>query len=1055
MFSSSFSRRFLFLFLFGIHPLYHNCQISKSNIGNEYYHLTSRNGLTKDFITSLVKDKSGNLWIGTDEGLNRYDGKHMETYRYDSTNPKSISFNHIQSLLCGHDGLLWVASKDQGVSVYNPLNQRFKRYIFKHKTRDGIKPLDDIYHIYEDSRNLIWICTWGSGLYSFDPATRKLIEFNDSYLKTGSWKSKNITSIIEDKTGNFWIGAWANGPNNLTGLYYMNSKEKSLKSLIELMNEKKITSIPKDISVTKFVHALYLDDQNNLWIGGYLGLIKLNLNDNRISNFSFDSKESNKRINTKVVKSISQEKNKLLVGTLGGGLNVLDIETQKFDYHTFSVSNPNGINCKDISGIYQDRDGVNYIATYGGGVNIPTYHNQVIHFDHSENLNLTQSNNIVDISAIAYLDSFNFLIGSSTGLIKYNSKSNESVKLSEETQLGVTAISKLDHANQYIICYKNGIAIYNSQTNRSTKIPATGIDLNSITQVERWSQDSLLYIQEFAGVKLHDLKSKTIVQLPIKEEGVGFYYSVKKLDDEHILIGYKNGIIQYHLPSQKIQHLYGKESKTLLEDGAYTVNDIDIRSKSEVWFVANEGLGLLNTLNKKYSIYKNVYRGKSIIYNGIFQDSKNNIWLKSNYNIDYFDIKKNKFRRIENSLIENAHQTKGDFSYNLNQLMLGSSDGIYTINLDKFYDSLNYKPIHLTKIHVYNEKNITDTSIQVLKLLNLDYNQNSFSLEVSNFHLSQNQEFEIVYRLDNYDSTWRYLDPDYTIRYSNLPAGKYQLEIKYKHLENRNIRNRVLNICIDKPFWMKWWFILLTITGFSLLTLSYEKWKTRSLKAKNEELEKSVTERTKELSVEKSKTENLLHNILPKDVASELKETGQSKARYIENATVIFTDFINFTGISSKLDPQMLVDLLDEYYKAFDEIMERNGIEKIKTIGDAYLAAGGLTPSDINHPENALNAAIEILNYIRTVNRTFEIRIGIHTGPIVAGIVGSKKFAFDIWGDTVNVAARMEQNCETMRINVSQSTYLLTMDKFRFQNRGEIEVKNKGKMTMYYLESRR
>jgi class 3 adenylate cyclase len=210
------------------------------------------------------------------------------------------------------------------------------------------------------------------------------------------------------------------------------------------------------------------------------------------------------------------------------------------------------------------------------------------------------------------------------------------------------------------------------------------------------------------------------------------------------------------------------------------------------------------------------------------------------------------------------------------------------------------------------------------------------------------------------------------------------------------------------------------------------------------------------LTTEKQKSETLLLNILPEEVAEELKNKGSSEAKMFDNVTVIFTDFVNFTGAGEHMSAQELVDELHTCFKAFDEIIGKYNIEKIKTIGDAYLAVCGLPVADPSHAENIVNAAIDINIFMRQRrmdlhDKTFLIRIGIHSGSVVAGIVGVKKFAYDIWGDTVNTAARMEQNSEAGKINISQTTYELVKDKFNCIYRGEIEAKNKGMMKMYYV----
>ncbi|MCD6012275.1 MAG: hypothetical protein K0Q79_2137 [Flavipsychrobacter sp.] len=212
----------------------------------------------------------------------------------------------------------------------------------------------------------------------------------------------------------------------------------------------------------------------------------------------------------------------------------------------------------------------------------------------------------------------------------------------------------------------------------------------------------------------------------------------------------------------------------------------------------------------------------------------------------------------------------------------------------------------------------------------------------------------------------------------------------------------------------------------------------------------------KVLDKEKKKSDNLLLNILPEEVAGQLKETGAAAARNFDDVTVLFTDFVNFTEASGRMKPEALIEELDTCFKKFDAITGKYGIEKIKTIGDAYLAVCGLPQPNPEHALNIVKAAQEITVYMqdreaKMGNSTFQIRIGIHSGSVVAGIVGVKKFAYDIWGDTVNTAARMEQNSEAGKINISQTTYDLVKDKINCEYRGEIDAKGKGQLKMYYV----
>lgn len=211
---------------------------------------------------------------------------------------------------------------------------------------------------------------------------------------------------------------------------------------------------------------------------------------------------------------------------------------------------------------------------------------------------------------------------------------------------------------------------------------------------------------------------------------------------------------------------------------------------------------------------------------------------------------------------------------------------------------------------------------------------------------------------------------------------------------------------------------------------------------------------------EKDRSDELLLNILPAETAEELKTHGRSEARHFDMVTVMFTDFKGFTQLAEKLTPQQLVDEIDYCFRQFDNIITSHNIEKIKTIGDAYMCAAGLPVTTDSHAVDMVKAALDIQSFMQKLGREreaegrplFEVRIGIHSGPVIAGIVGTKKFQYDIWGDTVNIAARMESSGEAGKINISHSTYERIKNQFTCSHRGKIEAKNKGLVDMYFVE---
>jgi class 3 adenylate cyclase len=260
---------------------------------------------------------------------------------------------------------------------------------------------------------------------------------------------------------------------------------------------------------------------------------------------------------------------------------------------------------------------------------------------------------------------------------------------------------------------------------------------------------------------------------------------------------------------------------------------------------------------------------------------------------------------------------------------------------------------------------------------------------------------------------------------TDFEVSRKQVEVDLLHQQKRNQRNILISL-----------FIILGLGAVLLGTLYWYY---------------------KNISREKKRSESLLLNILPAETAKELKQNGKVDAVKFDQVTVLFTDFVQFTKVAEQTEPEQLVKSVDYYFKEFDNITTKYGLEKIKTVGDSYMCACGLPTPNPSHAKNVIHAAKEMLDIVKNeLNASdglshFDVRVGVHTGPVVAGIVGIKKWQYDIWGDTVNIASRMESMSQPGRINLSETTYNEIKDEFPCEYRGEIEVKNRGAMKMYFL----
>jgi adenylate cyclase len=327
------------------------------------------------------------------------------------------------------------------------------------------------------------------------------------------------------------------------------------------------------------------------------------------------------------------------------------------------------------------------------------------------------------------------------------------------------------------------------------------------------------------------------------------------------------------------------------------------------------------------------------------------------------------------------------------------------------------------------------------------------------FEILSGQNTEFQFLLKGFDNKWSNWQKYNYKEYTNLNSGHYTFNARYRD-KNQVVSTLRPVMFIVLPRWhlsfpaiMVYFILVFIIIWASFDQLNFRFARTQFM------LEQIINNRTEELIREKEKTETLLSNVLPKNTAAELMAKGKATKIKYNFVTVLFSDIQGFTKIAEEMNPEVLIDELDKFFFHFDSVVEKFRIEKIKTIGDAYMCAGGIPERNRTNPVEVILAALEMQKYMLNLKTTSEIegmkfwdiRIGIHTGTVVAGVVGQKKLSYDIWGDTVNTASRMESSGDAGKINISGTTYEFVKDFFVCEHRGKMPVKYKGELDMYFV----
>ena len=530
-----------------------------------------------------------------------------------------------------------------------------------------------------------------------------------------------------------------------------------------------------------------------------------------------------------------------------------------------------------------------------------------------------------------------------------------------------------------------------------------------------------------------------------------------------------NGVFKIDKEKGKLAHYHtGENSPARLRHNK--VNVIQEDDSGYLWMGTGDGLHRLDIATDSLVVYNTEDGLPNAFINGLLLEGDSVVWLSTDNGLCRFSRTKenclNYFQR--DGLSSNEFNRISFFKASDNRMYFGGLNGVNAFYPDdRFLDRKEEQqeaPILLTQFTRFNDRTdslyIKSHGLETFSNIELSPWDKVFSFSFALADYRQPLENLFSYKLEGYDKDWTPATSINLVRYHNIPAGDYTFRVRASSGKDEwNSEELNVSIKIREAFYRTWQFWL--IVGLLLTSLIYGimRYRIHLIRQRELILERIVKERTRQLEEEKQKSEELLLNILPAETAEELKLNGVAKAKRHDEVTVMFSDFKGFSRISENLEPEQLVTELDQCFRAFDQIIEKHGLEKIKTIGDAYLCVGGISGDHKADVHTVVNAALEIQEYLKVYGLQrrqeerpyFEARIGIHTGPLVAGVVGIKKFAYDIWGDTVNIASRMETHGSVGKVNVSETTYQLIKSDFECSFHGEYTEARNGAINMYLI----
>lgn len=1028
---------------------------SKAGNGYSLINYTVKEGLCSNYINSIAEDAYGNMWFGSFmEGASVFDGNRVDAIELKAKKRKAIpskmkqglvevngklvhsfkNFNNkndiggknIRAIVARKDGTVCFGIIDYGLFIYNPdkednfknksknnnfslnipkdtsINQNEKKFgFFQLYTDKSGMTSNIISSLFEDTEKNLWIGYQGNGVSKFDGKSVQ------NYSESDGLSDNIVLKVIQDSRGNYWFATFEGGLSKLNSksFVYFQSKDGLLEDEINFINE---------------------DNFGNLWFATNKGLSKY--------------------------------------------------DGEKFENFTQKQGLPDD----RISYIFKDKNGDLWLSTDQNGV--IKYVN----------------NNAAKPNAIK--KPFEVEINSMQGKVEPNSKAFF-IFYNQEAEIPPHSIKSIDQDNEGNLWFGTvGMGLtklnlhFKNQPEKNAKIsPQKNINNSDKQSITRYGTDQGLYF-EFISATTIDKNGN----LWIGEFGKGISNFSESKEGKFSFLNYPDfGKTQFNHVNTMMSDINDELWFGTFDNGLLKSNNILNEAQNKVLNQSDKNSKKLN-LYKPVKYYwqfnhKDGLQDKTVW--SITEQKLNNkqigLWLGLEKGLSFFDTKANYFYNFnrEDGLKSLSFKNKAAFLDSKNRIWWGTQKAVCMLDLNKFEFNKSAPKVQLNHIEIQNkfldfnsfssqniEANSLLTSLSFYDVepfcnyplgLKLPYHLNHLTFNFSAIDWYAPQHLKYQFKLEGLERDWSAITSDNFADYRNIPPGKYTFYIKA--IGSANLWSNIFEYKFEvlPPWWRTWWaYTLYFLTGLTCFFL-YIKWHERSLIAKQKLLEKKVDEATveirsqKEVIVkEKQKSEDLLLNILPEKIAEELKLKGSAETQLIDEVTVLFTDFKGFTQLSEKLTAKELVNEIHECFSNFDLIMQKYGVEKIKTIGDAYMAAGGLPVMNNTHPVDVVNAALDIQKFMEKHKKEkqekgelyFEIRIGIHTGPIVAGIVGVKKFAYDIWGDTVNTASRMESSGEVGKINISETTYNKIAHLFECSYRGEIDAKGKGKLKMYFVE---
>jgi signal transduction histidine kinase/ligand-binding sensor domain-containing protein/DNA-binding response OmpR family regulator len=822
----------------------------------KFEHLGTLEGLSQVDVSSIIQDSRGFMWIGTGNGLNRYDGYKFVDYSHDPDRSNSLSNNVINDLAEDQKGNLWIATKG-GLNKFNRASGRFTRYLHSDPDKASLAA-DGVNRIAVDQAGNLWLAT-RDGLDYLNVKSNKFKHYVHSERDSGSLSNNNVSTVFIDSRQNVWVGTAAGGLNR-----YLKQTGKFLKF--------KYSDELNDKLKGEHIVCIYEDKANKLYFGTQSdGVFEFDPEKESFRNFrNVDTSGNSNSINT--VNSINKDDNgNLWIGAEHGGLSLLDKRSNLFNYQHDDIDN-NSISGTTINAICKDKNGNMWVGTFGGGVNL--YKRSSGSFSlyrHNSSATSLSSNFVLDLFEDRDKNVWVGTDGGGLNKFDRNKGSFTHYKQQPAGKNGITGnyvLTTRQHADGklWIGTWGDGLSIYNPKTGifkniRKNPSNPLGLSGNNVYCILH-TKDQNTWIGTFNdGLNFYDQKTGHFKQYrhnPADPQSISSndIYDLCEDNIGNLWIGTNdNGLDQLNLKTGHITHFQHQADKNSLSNN--TVVDIFLDSKGKLWLCTIGGLNLFDLQTRKFTVFtKKDGLASDVIYS-MKEDDSGRFWISTNKGISMYDQVTSKFKNYstEDGLQGDEFKPHSALKTTDGQLFFGGINGFNAFYPEQIVKPAAFSRLVVTSFLVFNKPlgSVEDAEnkkgllqdISDRGSITLSHEQSTISVEYAALDFSSAATRNYAFILEGFDSDWNYVGARNTASYTNLPAGVYHFKLKYQNRFGQWSRvSSVLNITVVPPFWLTWWFELLALAFLIACIIGIFKYRLRSINLRQLELERQVQERT-------------------------------------------------------------------------------------------------------------------------------------------------------------------------------------------------------------------